>query len=524
MLKSLLYLNEEVDEEKVFNAYGMDSILGIEFIKRINTYFNVNITASKLYDFPAVKTLADYLIEMLLKKNKHSETNINVLQKLDINNDLQQTSNAISLKMIATNIAFDQYHNLQSPDIKNSRNSNLEGKAGFNKNNKIQMEGDSVNQAIKDDEIAIIGMAAYLPHAKDIDILWENLKTGRSSITAIPPQRWSINHYYSPNTEDKSKSYSKWGGFIEDIDQFDPLFFGISPLEAEWMDPQQRLFLEVSWSALEDAGYTPSLDRGRCGVYVGVMNNDYREIIQRANVPTPSVHKMLGNSNSILAARIAYFLNLKGPVITVDTACSSSLVATHLACQALQTKQADLMLVGGVTLYLTETPYIEMCKAGMLSKDGLCKTFDNHADGFVPGEGCSVLVLKRLQEAIIAGDHIYGIIRGSGVNQDGRTNGITAPSAESQKALEVSIYQENHINSEDITYVEAHGTGTKLGDPIEIEALTGAFKEFTDKRQFCALGSLKSNIGHTSAAAGVASVIKVLLQLKISATSAFAQF
>lgn len=462
ILKRLLYLDEQhvYDRDKTFKAYGMDSILAVEFIKQINTSFTTNLTAVKLYDYPTLATLASYIVDLLVD---------------------------VSLEKIP---------------------------ADRPANEKLNVKIDS-SFSQTEETIAIIGMAVYLPGARTLDDYWENLQAGCCNVTEVSSSRWSIENYFSTDSGQSGKSYSKWGGFIDDVDQFDPGFFGIIPLEAEQMDPQQRLFLEVSWQALEDAGCIQSLNGSRCGVYVGVMNNDYREITQRANtLGIPPELKMLGNSNSILAARIAHFLNLKGPAITIDTACSSSLVATHLACQALQRKEADLMLTGGVTLYLTETPYIEMSNAGMLSKDGLCKPFDNSADGFVPGEGCAVLVLKRLSDAVRTGDHIYGVIRGSGINQDGKTNGITAPSAESQKSLLTSIYRENHLNPEDITYVEAHGTGTKLGDPIEVQALTDAFREFTNKKQYCSLGSVKSNIGHTSATAGIASIIKVLLQLK----------
>lgn len=409
----------------------------------------------------------------------------------------------------STPLSIAQYFQTQMNSAKGS------GSANHHENTRASIVENRTHHDESDEAIAIIGIAAYLPSAKTLDDFWENLKSGHCAIREVSSSRWSIENYFSPDSELTGKTYSKWGGFLDEVDRFDAGFFRITPAEAEQMDPQQRLFLEVSWKALEDAGYTSSLDGSRCGVYAGVMNNDYREIVQRAGTSdTAPELKLLGNANSILAARIAYFLNLKGPVVTIDTACSSSLVATHLACQALQRKEADLMLVGGVTLYLTETPYIEMCSAGMLSKEGLCKPFDNSADGFVPAEGCAVIILKRLPDAIKMGDRIYGIIHGSGINQDGMTNGITAPSLESQKDLEISVYTKNHIHPEDITYVEAHGTGTKLGDPIELKALTDAFKAFTGRQQYCALGSVKGNIGHTSAAAGIASVIKVLLQLK----------
>ncbi len=375
-------------------------------------------------------------------------------------------------------------------------------------------ENIQIAVSIKDEQIAIIGLAGRYPQANNMEEFWENLKKGRDCVTEVPAERWNIDLHYDANPQLANKSYCKQGGFIEGVEYFDPLFFGISPLEAEMMDPQQRLLMEVSWQALEDAGYSAdALNNTNCGIYVGVMNHDYETLIARSH-SLPNAQQVMGNSNAILAARMAYYLNLKGPVITLDTACSSSLVAIHMACQSLLHHEADMMLAGGVTLYLTEEPYIGMSRAGMLSPEGLCKTFDNQANGFVPGEGCGVVILKRLSEAIRDKDIIYGVIRGSGVNQDGKTNGITAPSGESQKTLELNVYHKAQIHPEEITYVEAHGTGTKLGDPIEVHALTEAFRTKTDKTQYCAIGSVKSNVGHTSAAAGVASVMKVLLCMR----------
>nr|WP_277991503.1 SDR family NAD(P)-dependent oxidoreductase [Corallococcus macrosporus] len=364
-------------------------------------------------------------------------------------------------------------------------------------------------------DVAIIGMSARFPGARNLDEYWEHLAAGVDSVTEIPPERWDVQRYYDPDPKKKDRSTSKWGGFLSDIDKFDPLFFSISPAEARLMDPQQRLFLQESWKALEDAGYSPEqLSKARCGVYVGVMNNDYNRLVGLADPDRSPALQLLGNSNSILAARIAYLLNLKGPALALDTACSSSLVATHLAVRSLLAGDVDLMLAGGVTLYITEDPYIQMSKAGMLSPNGRCRAFDDRADGFVPGEGVGVVVLKRLADALRDGDHVYGVIRGSGTNQDGKTNGISAPSSDAQTELELQVYQRAGISPETVTYVEAHGTGTKLGDPIEVEALTEAFSRYTDRKQFCFLGSVKSNLGHTSAAAGVAGLIKVLLSFQ----------
>ncbi|MBL8992560.1 MAG: hypothetical protein JNM63_04420, partial [Spirochaetia bacterium] len=287
------------------------------------------------------------------------------------------------------------------------------------------------------------------------------------------------------------------------------------PKEAERMDPQQRLFLRSCWEVLEDAGYASreKISRKKVGVYVGVMNHDYSEVLSKSGL-NHDAHEMMGNSGSILAARISYILDLKGPSMTVDTACSSSLVASHLAIQSILSGECEMAIAGGVTLYLDERLYILMSKSGMLTPNGLCKTFDNDADGFVPGEGCGAVLLKSLDKALADGDHIHAVIKGSGLNQDGKTNGITAPSALSQTELELGIYQKYEINPETITMMEAHGTATKLGDPIEVNALTDSWRKYTPKKQFCAIGSVKSNLGHTSAAAGMAGLFKIILAMK----------
>lgn len=459
ILANVLYTKiEMITLDKPFLEFGMDSILSVELITKINTEFNVNLPATKIYDHPTIIDLSSYINSQLSKK------------------------------VIATT---------NTPAREDTSNAS-----------------NIVQKSAADEPIAIIGMAGHFPKARNLTELWQLLAAGRSAITEVPLERWSIADFYSSDLTEKEKSYCKWGGFVDGVAEFDPLFFGISPAEAENMDPQQRLVLQVGWQALEDAGYTTMMLDGKfCGIHLGVMNNDYADLIARAHLPSDAT-QLTGNSNSILAGRVAYFLNLKGPAITIDTACSSSLVAVHLACQALRNGDADLMLAGGVTLYLFERPFVRMSRAGMLSSTGACRTFDNEADGFVPGEGCGIFVLKRLKDALKDKDLIYGVVKGNGVNQDGKTNGITAPNPESQKELELAIYEKYHINPDDISYVEAHGTGTKLGDPIEVEALTKSFEKFTDRKGYCALGSIKSNLGHTSAAAGAASLIKILLCLE----------
>ena len=346
--------------------------------------------------------------------------------------------------------------------------------------------------------IAIIGMSGRFPHAKNIDEYWHNLIEGRDCINDVPPGRW------------QGKGF--WGGFVDDVDRFDPLFFNISPKEAEWMDPQQRLFVQEAWRTFEHAGYSAeNLKGSRCGVYVGCRESDYLKPFVRLGT---SSYQGTGNSAAMLSARIAYFLDLKGPSLSIDTACSSSLVAIHLACESINSGTCDLALAGGVSLFCTEQSHLILGKSGMLSPDGRCKTFDDSADGFVPAEAVGAVLLKPLQHALRDGDHIFGVIQAHGINQDGKTNGITASSSPSQSALQQEVYRRYRINPERISYVEAHGTGTRLGDPIEIDALTDTFQAYTRRKQFCAIGSAKTGIGHSLAAAGIAGLIKVLLSLK----------
>ena len=373
-------------------------------------------------------------------------------------------------------------------------------------------EGDKPDFHTGKEAVAIIGMSGRYPGASNLHEYWDNLVHGRNSIREIPKSRWNVDQYYDPRPSRKGKVYCKHLGSLDDIEYFDPMFFNISPAEAEGMDPQQRIFIQEAYKAFEDAGYSCRLlNSKKCGVYLGIMSNEYGMMLYQNK---PEIMSMTGNSYSIAAARISYFLNLKGPAIPVDTACSSSMVSTHLAYKALLSRDIDMALVGGVTLYLTPEGYMGMCAAGMLSKDGQCKPFDNGANGFVPGEGAGALVLKRLEDAEADGDHIYGVINGSGINQDGKTNGITAPSVNSQIELERDVYERYGIHPGSIGYVEMHGTGTKLGDPIELEALSTVFKEKTNQKNYCAIGSVKSAIGHTSAAAGVAGIQKVLMCLK----------
>src|SRR5436305_12893806 len=334
-------------------------------------------------------------------------------------------------------------------------------------------EAEQASRYGRKEAIAIVGMSGKYPGTNNLSEYWDNLLAGKNAIREIPPSRWDLSDYYDPNPAAFGKMYCKWLGALNEIEYFDALFFQLSPAEAEGMDPQHRLFLEEGYKALEDAGYSPVLlGNSKCGVYLGISGSEYSLLLREQKAEEKS---LLGISPAIAAARLAYLLNLKGPALAIDTACSSSLVATHLACQTLRDQEIDMALVGGVNLCLTPDFYIGMCNAGMLSPSGQCKTFDASANGFVPGEGVGALILKRLADAEADHDQIYGVIIGSGMNQDGKTNGISAPSVKSQIELEREIYEKYQIDPESISYVEMHGTGTKLGDPIELEALSTVF-------------------------------------------------
>ncbi|MFG2635901.1 SDR family NAD(P)-dependent oxidoreductase [Streptomyces sp. NPDC048362] len=371
-------------------------------------------------------------------------------------------------------------------------------------------------------DIAVIGMSGRFPGAEDLDAFWENLKSGRSEITEVPAERWDPDRWYHPDRSVTDRTDSKWAALISGVDEFDPAFFRLSPLEAEAMEPQQRLFLQEAWKALEDAGYGSGAtdrptERGSrdCGVFVGCGTGDYDELLTAAGQSDTS-HAFLGSAPSVLAARISYFLDLTGPTLAVDTACSSSLTAVHLACESLRRGECETALAGGVALMLTPRVHIRCSNAGMLSPTGTSAPFDARADGIVLGEGVGVVVLKPLARALADGDHIHGVIKATGVNGDGRTNGMTAPSAAAQTELIRRVHHAAGVTPGDIGYVEAHGTGTPLGDPIEVKALHDAFRTGGDgdgPATPTALGSVKANIGHTTMAAGVAGLLKVLLAL-----------
>ncbi len=373
---------------------------------------------------------------------------------------------------------------------------------------------DALERA-RTEPIAIIGIGCRYPGGvRGADSFWDVLSSGRDAISHVPADRWDADALYDPDPKARGKICTRDGGFLEQVDQFDPWFFGISPKEAAGMDPQQRVFLEVCWEALEHAGQAGSVYGTRTGVFAGVCSFDYAGLKFAVNRPSAiDPYFATGNATCAVSGRTSYVLGLKGPSLSIDTACSSSLVSVHFASQSLRNRECEMALAGGVNLLLTPELSICFSQAGMLSPQGRCRTFDARANGYVRSEGCGVLVLKRLQDAIAAGDNVMAVIRGSAVNQDGPSGGLTVPSGPAQEEVVRLALASARLSADDISYVEAHGTGTSLGDPIEVNALVAALCQLRRREDPLLLGSVKTNIGHAEGAAGVAGIIKVALAL-----------
>ena len=363
----------------------------------------------------------------------------------------------------------------------------------------------------RNEPIAVIGCSCRFPGgATSVESYWRLLQEGRDGIGEVPADRWNLEEFYDPELSRPGTMNTRWGGFLEDLDQFDPGFFGIPVREASTLDPQQRLLLEVSWEALERAGYAPDrLAGSMAGVFVGISSWDYANLLTEAP-PRGGT----GFALSIAANRLSYCFDFQGPSVALDTACSSSLVTVELACQSLRGGLSDLALAGGVNVILSPWTTVAFSQAGMMASDGRCKTFDAAANGYVRSEGCGIVVLKRLSDALRDRDHILGVIRGSAVNHDGRSNGLTSPNGQAQKALIRRALKNAGVKPHQIGYVEAHGTGTPLGDAVEVDSLWEVIREGRSGHATCVLGSVKTNVGHLEAAAGVAGLIKTLLLLE----------
>lgn len=471
-----------------FQEFGFDSVVMLDMIDVMEKRFS-DLPKTLFFENQNIADLSQFLAEnypeaLGNKPNQDSE---------EINDD---SVNGISV---------------ESSELKNTHvnhGQRLSRTRLYDKNTGIRQT---------DNRVAIVGLAGRYPEADSVDEFWDNLAAGMDCIREVPSDRWDVEQFFQPGEATQGKSYSKWGGFLKDVDKFDALFFNISPKEAEKLDPQERLFLEVVYHAIEDAGYHPDNLAGAMpnqerpvGVYAGVMWGDYQlhgiESENPDNWVTP--HSFYWS----IANRVSYFFNFSGPSLNIDTACSSSLTAIHLACNAIANGEVKAAIAGGVSLSLHANKYNLLSDMKFLSSDGRCRSFGENGDGYVPGECVSAVVLKSLADAERDGDHIYGVIRGTSVNHGGKTSGFTVPNPNRQASLIKEALDKAQVNPRHISYVEAHGTGTSLGDPIEISGLTKAYAQ--SENQYCTIGSAKSNIGHAEASAGIAGLSKVLLQMK----------
>ncbi|HTM83359.1 MAG TPA: SDR family NAD(P)-dependent oxidoreductase, partial [Mycobacterium sp.] len=444
----------EIREDTGFFDLGMDSLMAVELRRRIEQGVGKEIPATLAMDHPRLSDVVEYLLSDVLDLSKQASAS-----------PRPRPPSAVTTRA--------------------------------------------------DDPIAIVAVSCRFPGAPDPDAFWEVLSGGVDAIREVPEERFDIDEFYDPDPETPGKIYSRFGGFIDGIDGFDPEFFGISPREAVWIEPQQRLMLETVWEGLERAGYAPADLRGSLtGVFVGVAANEYAHLLSAEPVDKIEPYFITGNALNAISGRVAFSLGLEGPAVAVDTACSSSLVAVHQACQALRSGDCDLALAGGVNVLLSPVTVIAASRARMLSPVGRCKTFDASADGYVRSEGCGILVLKRLSDAVRDGDRVAAVIASSAVNQDGASSGLTVPNGGAQQRLIGTALARAGLVGGDVDYLEAHGTGTPLGDPIEVQAAGAAYGAARDADRPLLIGSVKTNIGHLESASGAAGLIKVVLSLQ----------
>lgn len=490
--KTLKIRPENIEDNAEFSTYGFDSIMLMEFANSLNNEFGLTLTPTIFFENSTRESLAAYM------KDDHTETFTKLF-------NMQGKPGLVSPTIAAT------------PESASNGNK-LNRKRRPVTSAPVMVAANRPKEA---DGVAVVGMSGKLPMAENLDEFWANIAEGRDCIQEIPLDRWDWRAVYGDPKTTVNKTNIKWGGFIDGVDEFDPLFFGISRKEAELMDPQQRMIMAYSWKSIEDAGYASSdLAGTNTALFVGTAGGGYSDLLERAGVPIEG-YSSTGKTSSLGPNRTSYYFDFHGPSEPVETACSSSLVAIHRAVDAITSGVCDLALAGGINIIVTPDLHTSFSKNGMLSVDGRCKTFSKNANGYVRGEGVGMLFLKRLSDAERDGDHIYGVIRGSSENHGGRSNSLTAPNPKSQADLLVDAYQKAGVDPRTVTFIEAHGTGTSLGDPVEVDGLKRAFKtlyqetgDTTVHDRHCGLGSAKTNIGHLEFAAGVTGVIKVLLQMK----------
>ena len=441
----------EIREDAGFFDLGMDSLMAVELRRRMEQGVGAEIPVTLVMDHPRISDVADYLLGDVLGLS-------------------EQAKPAAQPATVA---------------------------------------------ARTDDPIAVVAVSCRFPGAPNPEAFWDLLSGGVDAIREVPEDRFDIEEFYDPDPETAGKTYTRWGGFLDGIDGFDPEFFGISPREAMWIEPQQRLMLETVWEGLERAGYSPAALRGsRTGIFAGVAANEYAHLLSSESIDKIEPYFITGNALNAISGRVAFALGFEGPAMAVDTACSSALVAVHQAVQALHAGDCDLAVAGGVNVLLSPVTVVAASRARMLSPVGRCKTFDASADGYVRSEGCGILVLKRLSDAERDGDRVMAIIPSTAVNQDGASSGLTVPNGGAQQRLIGTALARAGWTGGDVDYLEAHGTGTPLGDPIEVQAAAAAYGGSRDAARPLLMGSVKTNIGHTESASGAAGLIKVVLSMQ----------
>jgi acyl transferase domain-containing protein/acyl carrier protein len=514
---------EFIESDEPFADYGLDSIMVMEIIHELEKVFGA-LSKTLLFEYSTIDALVQYFLETYttaLRKvlgieeqatrpvlSKPEQKQSPRLPQMPDQNEPKQPIVRFRSRSVAGSNAASLHFDTE-PHQSVEETPHLQ---------EVRSPDSSLKNGKRD--IAIIGMSGRYPQARNLAEFWENLKSGKDCITEIPSARWDYHLYFDPEKGKPGKSHSKWGGFIDGVDEFDPLFFNISPREAELMDPQGRLFLQCAYESLEDAGYTrESLRRyrgcgleGNVGVFVGVFYHEYQLYGAQAQAVGEPI--ALSGSAGSIANRVSHFCNFHGPSMSVDTMCSSSLTAIHLAWQSLQRNECELALAGGVNLALHPNKYLLLSQGQYVSSQGRCESFGEGGDGYVPGEGVGAVLLKPLDRAIADHDRIYAVIKASAVNHGGRTNGYTVPNPNAQANVITQAIRESGLPACAVSYIEAHGTGTKLGDPIEVAGLSKSFAPAGADQPLCPIGSVKSNIGHAESAAGVAGLTKVLLQIK----------
>ena len=474
---------EDIKNDLTFENYGIDSLISVEIQKRLSERFE-GLSSTLLFEYNTIEKLAEHLCTVCSEK-------LSPIVEID------ETEDDFSLFFVNDEAVDDS-------DAGESFFTSEDSVSDAINDDTIYETEEKAVSAHTDNDIAIIGVEGRYPDANELSELWENISSGRCSVTTVPGERWDTEGFISENYKAEKKSYTSAGAFINDIDCFDNKLFRIAPKDAEYMDPQERLFLECTWKLFEKSGYTRSHFKdinNKVGVFAGVMSCDYSKLGAQ-----PSYWS--------LTNRVSYFYDFCGPSITIDTACSSGLTAVHLACQSLRVGECKMAVAGGVNIIIHPEHYNNLCSMDMLSRSGKVHAFGAGADGFVDGEGVGALLLKPLKAAIADDDHIYGIIKGSAINAGGKTSGYTVPNPNAQADVIRTAIDNAGVDPETINYIEAHGTGTALGDPIEIRGLDSAFRSYTDKKQFCAIGSVKSNVGHLESASGILSITKILLQMQ----------